>query len=69
MAKAKPPQGVNIATIRTAQTLIERHGDQALKFAESQAERLERTGSESSAVEWRDVIAAIRRIQEDKKRN
>ena len=68
MAKAKPPQGVNITTIRTAEMLIERHGDEALKFAEAQAERLERAGSESSAVDWRDVIAAIRRIQEEKKR-
>jgi len=48
--------------------LIERHGDEALKFAEAQAERLERAGSESSAVDWRDVIAAIRTIQEEKKR-
>jgi|RhiMethySRZTD1v2_1073278.scaffolds.fasta_scaffold2203435_1 hypothetical protein len=68
MAKAKPPQGINITTIRTAELLIERHGDEALKFAEVQAERLERAGSESSAVDWRDVIAAIKKIQEEKKR-
>ena len=36
--------------------------------ARTAVERLERAGSESSAVEWRDVIAAIKKIQEEKKR-
>jgi hypothetical protein len=61
---AKPPEtpDINVRTIRTAKTLIERHGDGALGFAETQAERLAKDGSKASAAEWKAVAAAIRQL-------
>jgi hypothetical protein len=60
MAKPREPAGVDVRTLRTAKTLIERHGDGALAFAEAQAERLGKGGSKSSAEEWN--AAAIRHL-------
>jgi hypothetical protein len=68
MAEPKGPPDINIATIRTAETLIERHGDGALAFAQAQADRLAKTGSETSAVDWRGVVLAIKQILAGKKR-
>jgi hypothetical protein len=62
MAKPQEPPDVNVRTLRTAKTLIERHGDGALAFAEAQAERLFKDGSKASALEWRAVAAAIRHL-------
>lgn len=62
MAKPQKPPDVNVRTLRTAKTLIERHGDGALAFAESQAERLGQDGSAASAEEWRAIAAAIRQL-------
>ena len=68
MAKPKPPPGLNITTIRTAELLIERHGDEALKFAEAQLTRLAREGSEASSVDWQSVILAITHLLQEKRR-
>ena len=68
MAKGKKPSDVNITTIRTAETLIERHGDNALAFAQEQADRLAKIGSHASAVDWQAVIAAIKHLQAAKRR-
>ena len=59
MIKLHKPPDVNVRTMRTAKTLIERHGGGALAFAEAQAERLAKEGSAASAGEWRAVAAAI----------
>ena len=69
MAKSKAPPDVNVATIRTAETLIERHGDGAAAFAQAQADRLAQTGHQTSAVDWRGVVLAIEQIQAAKRRN
>lgn len=62
MANLQDAQVVNVRTLRTAKTLIERHGGGALTFAEAQAERLAKEGSAASAGEWRAVAAAIREL-------
>ena len=67
MAKPKQPPEINISAIRTAETLIERHGEGALAHAEMQADRLAKAGS-PSADEWQAVIAAIKHIRAEKRR-
>lgn len=62
MANRQDTQDVNVRTLRTAKTLLERHGGGALAFAEAQAERLAKDGSAASAVEWRAVAAAVRQL-------
>ena len=61
MAKPEPPD-VDVRTLQTAKTLIERHGDGALSFAETQAARLAQDGKAKSAAEWAAVAAAIRHL-------
>jgi hypothetical protein len=68
MATPKQPPGLNITTIRTAELLIERHGDEALKFAEAQVARLAREGSDASSVDWNGVILAIKYLLQEKPR-
>ncbi len=62
MAKRQDAGAVNVRTLRTAKTLVERHGVGALAFAEAQAKRLAKDGSATSAEEWRAVAAAIRAL-------
>lgn len=62
MANAQETPCVDVRAIRTAATLIERHGDGALAFTETQAERLSKDGCEASAENWRAVAAAIRQL-------
>jgi hypothetical protein len=62
MAKPLVTPDVDVRTIRTAKTLIERHGEGALAFAETQIERLAKDGSSASANEWKAVAAAIRQL-------
>ncbi len=62
MIKLHKPSDVNVRTLRTAKTLIERHGGGALAYVEAQAERLAKDGSAASAEEWRAVAAAIREL-------
>jgi hypothetical protein len=49
--------------------LIQRHGDAAKGFAQAQADRLIKDGSEAGAVEWRRVVAAICEIQTEKRKS
>lgn len=62
MAGAQDLPVVDVRAIRTAKTLIERHGDGALAFSETQAERLSKDGCQESADEWKAVGAAIRQL-------
>jgi hypothetical protein len=62
MTKKQDTENVDVRTLRTARTLIDRHGDGALAFAETQAERLAKDGSATSAAEWRAVASAIREL-------
>ncbi len=62
MPNSKKSPDVNVKTIRTASLLIERHGMDALAFAEAQAERLATEGHIGSAAEWRAVAAAGRQV-------
>lgn len=65
MIRLERPPDVNVRAIRTATTLIERHGAGALAFAEDQAQRLAKDGSTASAEEWRAVAAAIRELSSE----
>lgn len=62
MSKPEEPPGVDVRTLKTAKTLIERHGEGALAFAEAQAARLAQDGNAKSAAEWTAVAAAIRHL-------
>jgi hypothetical protein len=61
MSNPKSPPGVSITTIRTAELLIERHGDGALSFAEEQVRRFALTGG-GTLVDWEAVVSAIKEI-------
>ena len=62
MPEPKPPPELNITTLRTAEMLIERHGSEALAFAEAQAARLLAEGKKTSPVDWQAVVAVIRHL-------
>lgn len=67
MAKPEEPPDVDVRTLQTARTLIERHGDGALSFAEAQAARLAEDGKKKSAAEWAAIAAAIRHLTPPKR--
>jgi hypothetical protein len=59
MPERSNPGTVAATALRTAQILIERHGEGALAFAKAQAQQLARSGADASAADWRAVVAAI----------
>jgi len=63
MPDRRPPGAVAMTAVRTAQMLIERHGADALAFAEAQIERLSRKEAPESVVDWRTVVEAIKELQ------
>jgi hypothetical protein len=69
MSQLDPLPAVHVAAVRTAEMLIQRHGDAAKGFAQAQADRLIKDGSEAGAVEWRRVVAAICEIQTEKRKS
>jgi hypothetical protein len=55
--------GADATTFRTSEILMERHGADAVEFAERQAERLETLGYAEAAGNWRAIARMIGRLQ------
>lgn len=62
LSNPKSPPTVSITTIRTAELLIERHGDAALSFAETQVQQAARMGGGETLVDWESIVLAIKGI-------
>jgi hypothetical protein len=48
---------------RTAQVLIDRHGDEALRVATERAEILATEGDQEASKGWQQVVARIRELR------